>query len=172
MEELWKECFGWEKFYEVSDFGNIRSKRRPVLTRLGISTRGGVVLRKIVAKNGYECVNLTGEGRRKQELVHRLVLLTFVGEPKQNHEACHNDGIRINNHLTNLRWDTIKNNHADKKKHGTWQVGENGSTAKLTNEQAREIKISKEPLKILAKKYGVSEGCVSKVRYKQTYVNI
>jgi hypothetical protein len=170
MEELWKECFGWENFYEVSAFGNIRSKRRPVPTRFGISTRGGIVLKKIVAKNGYECVNLTGGGCRKQELVHRLVLLTFVGEPEQNQEACHNDGIRINNYLTNLRWDTIKNNHADKKKHGTWQAGEKNPFAKLTNEEAGKIRQSNDSLNKLAEKFGVSKNCISRIKCQKTYI--
>jgi len=172
MEELWKECFGWENFYEVSAFGNIRSKRRPVPTRFGISTRGGIVLKKIVAKNGYECVNLTGGGCRKQELVHRLVLLTFVGEPEQNQEACHNDGIRINNYLTNLRWDTIKNNHADKKKHGTWQVGEKANNVKLTNEIVLDIRNQKLTVSEAVKKYGLSPTNAKRIIQRETWKHL
>ncbi|NBW18366.1 MAG: hypothetical protein EBR82_61365 [Caulobacteraceae bacterium] len=172
MEEVWKDCYGWESFYEVSNLGNIRSKKRPVPTQFGITTRGGVSIKKIVAKNGYECVNLTGGGKRRQELVHRLVLLSFIGEPEKGRQACHNDGVRHNNKLQNLRWDSISGNHADKKKHGTWQIGEKNPYAKLTNQQAREIKNSKESLKVLAKKYGVSVGCISRVQHKQSWVNI
>lgn len=106
MEEMWKDCYGWESFYEVSNLGNIRSKKRPVPTQFGITTRGGVSIKKIVAKNGYECVNLTGGGKRRQELVHRLVLLSFIGEPEKGHQTCHNDGVRHNNKLQNLRWDS------------------------------------------------------------------
>lgn len=172
MEEVWKSCVGWEDFYEISCFGNVRSKKRPVPTRLGISTRGGITLKKLVASNGYQCVNLTGGGKRKQEHVHTLVLNAFVGSRPDGHQCCHNDGNRQNNVLSNLRWDSIKNNHADKIKHGTHQSGSKNPTSKLTEEQAKYVKYSKKPLKEIAKELGVSFGCVDKIRYGQTWKHV
>jgi hypothetical protein len=54
-------------------------------------------------------------------------------------EACHEDGNRFKNHLSNLRWDTPLNNTADKKKHGTQTYGESHHTAKLTDHDVSEI---------------------------------
>ena len=167
MDEIWKDCADWEDLYQVSNLGNVRSKPRTFRRNLG-----GKHITTIQANNGYMCVNLTGNGKRKQELVHRLILKTFLGHPIDGHHACHNNGIRSDNRLKNLRWDTIKNNHADKLIHGTSQNGENNGFAKLNEEQARIVKYSKTPLKELAKKYNVSFGCVEKIRYRQSWKHI
>lgn len=169
MEEVWRDCPGWGGFYEVSSHGRVRSKRRPVQTPLGVSTRGGRLLRQIAHSTGYLCVNLTGGGVRKQELIHRLVLLAFRGQPPDGHQACHKNGIRSDCRLSNLRWDTVSGNHADKQKHGTAQVGVKNPYSRLTEEQARIVKYSGRPLKELASEFGVSFGCVDKIRYGQTW---
>ena len=54
--------------------------------------------------------------------------------------TCHNDGNPSNNHLENLRWDTRKNNEADKIKHGTATRGRRNPRAKLNEMQVRIIK--------------------------------
>lgn len=64
---------------------------------------------------GYYLITLC----KKQYYLHRLICEIFYGESPQGMEACHNDGNKNNNHPSNLRWDTRKNNMADKKKHGT-----------------------------------------------------
>ena len=169
MEEVWMDCPGWDSFYEVSSHGQVRSKKRPVQTPLGISSRGGRVLKQIAHSTGYLCVNLTGGGIRRQELVHRLVLLAFQGPCPIGHQACHGDGVRSNCRLSNLRWDTIAGNHADKKKHGTAQIGSKNPHSRLTEEQAQIVKYSGRPLKKLASEFGVSFGCVDKIRYGQSW---
>lgn len=53
--------------------------------------------------------------------VHRIVALTFIGVPPfAKSEVCHNDGNRRNNHYSNLRWGTRKENVADSIRHGTF----------------------------------------------------
>lgn len=85
---------------------------------------------------GYYVVNLKG----KTHLIHRLVLLAFVGPCPEGMEGCHFDGNRLNNNLTNLRWDTRKANCADTAKHGRMLIGENAPRAKLTNDTVVEIR--------------------------------
>ena len=168
--ETWKDCVGYESFYEVSDLGNVRSLQRPVRTMLGIAIRGGVVLKKIVASTGYEVVNLaTGTGRKKQELVHRLVLLTFKGLPFEKMEACHDDGIKTNNKLSNLRWDTRKANHQDKRKHGTYQQGEKANNVKLTPDQVKAVFLSKDTQRKIAKDFGICKTTVARIKNKKTW---
>jgi hypothetical protein len=172
MEEVWVDCFGWNEFYEVSSLGRVRSKKRPVKTPLGSSSRGGKILKPVAHSNGYSCVNLTGGKTRKQELIHRLVLLSFVGPAPSGYQACHNNGIRSDCQLSNLRWDSISRNHADKHKHGTAQIGSKHGFSKLVESQAWEAKYGKRPLKELAAEFGVSVGCVNKIRYGQGWRHI
>ena len=107
--EEWRSVSGYPD-YEVSDQGRVRSFRR---------NRQGQVLRVNRITNGYLQVNLyIGSGKGSRKLVHRLVLEAFVGPKPSGHEACHNDGDQTNNRLTNLRWDTPKNNARDVKLHG------------------------------------------------------
>jgi hypothetical protein len=169
MEEVWINCPGWDNFYEVSSHSRVRSKKRPVQTPLGVSNRGGRVLKQIAHSTGYLCVNLTGGGERRQELIHRLVLLAFKGACPDGYQACHNNGIRSDCQLSNLRWDTVAGNHADKSKHGTAQVGAKNPHSRLTEEQAQVVKYSGKPLKKLALEFGVSFGCVDKIRYGQSW---
>lgn len=172
MNEIWRDCPNWEKFYEISSFGNVKSKKRFVKTNFGISVRGGKILKQITHSTGYLCVNLTGNGIRKQELIHRLVLFAFHGEVPNGYQACHKNGIRSDCHIDNLRWDTVVNNHADKHRHGTAQIGSKNPYAKLKENQAKIIKYSNKPLKELAKEFNVSFGCVEKIRYRQSWKHL
>ena len=71
-------------------------------------------------------------------------------------EICHLDGDRSNNRLDNLRYDTRKNNHADKWKHGTMARGELCGHSKLKESDILEIRRSKlSPLE-LARQFNVT----------------
>ena len=58
---------------------------------------------------GYPSVRIA----TKQVFVHRLVLEAFVGECPQGMVCIHNNGIRSDNNLSNLRWDYPKNSTHD-----------------------------------------------------------
>lgn len=85
--------------------------------------------------------------------------------PPEGYVSAHNNGLRTDCRLVNLRWDTQKNNIADKYKHGTAQVGERSPNSKLTNEQASDIltlwKQGGHTQVELAKMFGVSAPCVN-----------
>lgn len=93
-------------------------------------------------QSGYSKITLRNNGKRKTFRVHRLVLETFVGPCPKGMQACHNNGVRTDNRLENLRWDTCKNNHEDKKRHGTTGAprGINAWNHVFTEKQVRVIK--------------------------------
>lgn len=105
-EELWKTVPGYGGRYEVSDLGRVRS-------RLG----RGRILRPHVNRYGYLQLNLSLDGEVQKRKVHHLVLDAWVGERPVGHEACHGDGVKLNNALSNLRWDTHLANIADRDRH-------------------------------------------------------
>ena len=92
---------------------------------------------------GYQYVSLQQGPRIKQKQVHRLVLETFVEPCPEGMECCHNNGIRTDNKLENLRWDTKSNNSIDSIKHGTHTglcyKGEICPAAKLKEKDVRMI---------------------------------
>lgn len=170
--EIWKNVVGWEEYYEVSNFGNVRSKQRKASTAFGERFYGGNIVKKISHKNGYDIVNLTTSSKRQQKLVHTLVLEAFVSLRPEKMDSCHNNGDRKDNRLENLRWDTRKNNHADKIVHGTWQGGSKNGFSKLNEDQARQIKYSQETTKNLAEKFNVSKSCIFKIKHMQTWTHV
>ena len=151
--EKWQDVIGFEGIYKVSDQGN--------------------VVNIITQKYKAQCVNkkenrpylaLWKNNKCKIVKPHRLVLEAFVGKCPQGMEGCHNDGNPFNNHLSNLRWDTPKNNHADKIRHGTTNRGERCGTAKLTLEQVRAIREDTRLQRIIAKEYNIAESMISRIK--------
>ncbi len=92
--------------------------------------------------DGYVWVNLVREGKGYGRALHRLVLEAFVGPPSPGHCGCHENGDRSDNRVSNLRWDTARNNLADRRRHNTIpvQVGEANNAAKLSERDVRTIR--------------------------------
>lgn len=114
--ERWLPIPDWEGLYEVSGHGHVRS-----LPRQNNGLRGGRILKPTLGSHGYLTVSLCGDGKEKRYLVHRLVLLAFVGPAGPDQETRHLDGDRTNNSLANLCWGTSSDNEWDKIRHGTHQ---------------------------------------------------
>jgi hypothetical protein len=76
-------------------------------------------LKSTVNHKGYRVISLPDAGGRRQWSLHRVVLRAFRGECPAGMEACHNNGVRQDCQLSNLRWDTHVNNMADQLAHGT-----------------------------------------------------
>ena len=157
----------------MSDYGRVRSVVRYKSGSMGVRAYGGKILKPIYSF-GYQRVNLTDRPRREQCRVHVLVLNAFVGKKEPQQESCHNDGDRANNSLSNLRWDTRKNNHADKKLHGTWQGGDRNPNAVLDDNKVREIRLlhGKHTNKQIASMFCVSKGTIEKVLYGMTWTHV
>lgn len=116
--------------------------------------------------HGYPTLAIRHAGKTIRVTVHRLVAEAFLGPCPAGQEVCHFDGNRANPAAANLRYDTRKANLADRERHGTAQRGERNPSATLTNEQANELRILRkagEPLKSLAKRFGVTEATVSRI---------
>jgi hypothetical protein len=168
--EKWREIGGYPA-YEVSDQGRIRSKRREVTkgVRQVLPER---FLRLRPVGNGYRAVSLCKDGVARNYYVHALVLRAFVGEAPPNTEACHYDGDKTNNKLSNLRWDTRSSNRADSKRLGVrlggpHMAGEQHPNAKLTAVAVREVRVAipvRGYRKLLAKKFGCSVRTISLIR--------
>ncbi len=106
---------------------------------------------------------------------HRLVLSVWVGEPVEGQEACHNNGIRDDNRVDNLRWDTRSGNHHDKHAHGTMMAGESHYAAKLTQQQVQTIRQElieyRTTGRALARRFNVSESLISGIKNNRRWKN-
>ncbi|MFJ4107914.1 NUMOD4 motif-containing HNH endonuclease [Oerskovia enterophila] len=117
LEEVWLPAVGYEGLYEVSNHGRVRSLDR--IDANGRRRKGRILLPVKNLKGGRLRVDLYRGGQKRMLLIHRLVLMTFVGPAPDGMEACHNDGNHTNNAPNNLRWDTSSANKLDSVRHGT-----------------------------------------------------
>jgi len=167
---------GFEGMYEISSYGKVISIARIFLMqgRKKQTTKSRVLSPKSNG-NGYLFVDLWKDGKRYSRYLHRLVLETFAGECPNGYEACHNKPFRWFNHLSNLRWDTKENNHADKFIHGTIANGEKARSAKLTENKVTEIRslIAKGiGQKQIAEMFSIKQPTVSDIANKRTWKHI
>jgi hypothetical protein len=114
-------------------------------------------------KDGYMNVRLISSEKKVLFRVHRLVLVAFVGPCPEGHEACHNNGIRHDNRLENLRWGTPAENREDAYKHNH---GRPYTWTKLTFSDACEIRRLRSTgvsYADLSKKFGISTDHVGNI---------
>ena len=127
MKEIWKDIAGYENLYQVSSFGNIRSKDRTIKRNsnyTGNLPLKGRLLKPTINNAGYKRVSLCKSGRQKSFFVHRLVATAFIDNPQGLPFVNHKDENKLNNHVSNLEWCTNEYNMS----YGT--VGERISKAK------------------------------------------
>ena len=173
MKPEFVNVHGFDGLYSVSRDGEIMSLARVVIgkKKQTVSER---VIRQFDNGHGYKTVRLWRDGKEFMKYVHRIVLEAFAGV-SPGMDACHNDGNRSNNSLSNLRWDTRRNNHSDKLAHGTMANGENARAAKLTVQEVKEIRARLsfgQEQGILATYYGVKQPTISDIKSRRTWHHI
>lgn len=115
MTEIWKPVESHGGRYEVSDLGRVRSLAQMTSDGRRLKTK---LMSARPQKSGHLSVSLTTDGACRNALVHRLVLIAFVGPPPPGTHGLHRDGNPANNRLTNLRWGTPSENSLDAVRHG------------------------------------------------------
>ena len=168
MTERWKDVPGYEGLYQVSDMGRVKKL-------VGTKCKKDRLKKLVLTKNGRFSVSLYKNNREKKMLVHRLVLMAFVGPPASEQITRHLDGNPINNDLNNLKWGTHKENQRDSMEHGTKsdppRVDNSGSRngqSKLTESQASKIsvmaKAGRHTQRKIAEMFGVTQQTVSDIK--------
>lgn len=152
LPEVWREIFGFPS-YKVSSLGRVKN------------VTNGRVLVGDVDRYGYRRVLLSGVRHK----VHRLVCAAFHGPCPEGKQVGHLDGDSTNNAADNLAWVTAAENNRHKERHGTDQSGERHPRARLTREQAAEIRESARSHRALARQFGISISHVFRIKHGQAW---
>ena len=114
--EVWKDIFGYEGLYQISNYGNVKSMRR--FNRMSKQDekvgyfREEKLLKKVKRRLGYLQVSLAKNGNTKNVMIHRLVAEAFIPNPNNFYCINHKDENPSNNNVENLEWCTIQYNNA------------------------------------------------------------
>lgn len=126
---------------------------------------------------GYHVVDLQVNKKKLRLLVHRLVAMTFLPNPKHLPIVNHIDANPTNNNFPNLEWCTQKHNMQEARRLGLIKTngrpyGEKAGNHKLTWEIVRKVR---EHYKqgssciALAKIYGVERTTITRVVFNRTW---
>lgn len=165
MKEEWRQIKEFP-MYEVSNFGRVRT------TSNRSFIKNPPYLSATKSNSGYLRVSLKVKGVSHKKSVHRLVLETFKPTDNPNKVCNHIDGNKLNNYANNLEWVSRSQNLNHAVKLGLIKSGENSTSSKLTNEQARRIKKLRKngvSLEKIAKAFNVTIYTVSLVACGKTY---
>ena len=158
MLEVWKQVVGYEGLYQVSSLGRVKSYPRP-------ATSGGVLKFGVVTGNRHAVVLSKGNVRNMQLVAH-LVAAAFLG-PSNGLQVLHKNDVTTDDRLENLRYGTHAENMQDKVLNGRSLRGAKHHKAKLTEDQARSIKLrsQEEKTKVLAQEFAVSCQTIQAIKH-------
>lgn len=119
--EIWKSIPNYERYYEASNLGKIRSLDREIPSKkIGYTVLKvkGRVLKPSLDKDGYKRVVLCKDTIKQYCRVNVLVGLTFIPNPNNLPQVNHINNIRIDNRIENLEWGNHQTNNFHR--HKTW----------------------------------------------------
>lgn len=117
--EIWKDIPGYEGYYQVSNYGRVKSLERYILggnfSRPGTSKKllKERVLKNSINKKGYFRVCLSLNRKQSVKMIHVLVAEAFLNHKTNGtveKVVDHIDDNKLNNHISNLQIITNREN--------------------------------------------------------------
>lgn len=160
--EIWR-AIETSRNYEVSSFGRVRRADNKTIKTLTVNT------------DGYAVVGLWDHGTGSLCYVHDLVSAAFIGPKPKGWTVNHIDACKLNNRPSNLEYATLADNARHAWAAGLCLVGELCPGAKLSNDQAREIKrrvLAGERGCDLSREFNISATIVSEIKHGYKWAHI
>lgn len=166
--EVWKNIPDYEGFYQVSNFGRVKSIKRIIIRKNGTKYFCPEKLIKYVTNKGYKYLCLCKNGKVKRFGVHQLVLRAFVGVQEKGMEVRHLDNNPSNNKLENLAYGTKSDNMQDAVRCGSLSR----CHTNLTDEQVIAILSDNRRICEIAKFYNINNGTVVAIKQRKYFKHL
>lgn len=161
--------------YRVGSDGSIWSKRKRGTGPGPRFLHDWFRMKTAANADGYPCVGLYRDKKRKTYRLHLLILEAFVGPKPDGMIGLHNNGKPDDCRIENLRWGTCLENEADKVRHGTNMIGERHHAAKITDADVVAMRIAYQLGATLAEvgsRFGVHLSNVSLIVRRKTWGHV
>jgi hypothetical protein len=121
-KEIWRDIAGYEGYYQVSNFGRVRSLDKMQNYNGSARLHKGKILKPNNDGRGYLIVDLSKNNRSVTRTIHRLVAMAFLDNPNNLPQVNHKDEVKTNNFVfvnedgtvdydkSNLEWCTVSYN--------------------------------------------------------------
>jgi Trp operon repressor len=169
--EVWRPVVGWEQRYQVSNCGRVRSLDR--LDSAG-RPRKGKLIKPFINEKGCPLVSLWVDAKAYTYKVSQLVAAAFLG-PANGRMVLHWDDVKEHNHLSNLRYGTSKENHADMIRNGIMPRGTDKPSCKLSEQRVlviRRMMANGVAQRHIAKHFGVSEALIRQIKTGERWSHV
>lgn len=110
QEEIWKDISNYEGLYQISNLGRVKTLARKINCQGRIHNLKEKILKDAPDSAGYRLVVLCKNGTKKTHRIHRLVAEAFISNPDNKKLVNHKNLIKHDNNLSNLEWNTYREN--------------------------------------------------------------
>ncbi len=124
-----KQIKGYPDYF-ITEYGSV------------FSQKSGKNLKKLKSwrhRQGYLRVEFSGINGRSKKLVHRLVGEAFIPNPESKRTINHKNGIKTDNRVSNLEWNT----HSENTKHAFSTLGKKVKKGKESPHSRKVFRIDK-----------------------------
>ena len=140
--------------------------------------RDGKELKQKITNAGYKQFTMYHNGLKKYLTIHRIVAELYIANPENKSQVNHINGIKTDNRVDNLEWNTHKENIEHSLKNNLQKRGSDLYNAKLKEKDVEYIRKYYKPRDktfsgvALSKKFKVSPQLISHIiKYKAWTLN-
>jgi len=174
--EIFKDIPEYIGIYKVSNKGNIISLSRNVwsVKNNSFSVLKERILKPLITRHGYYRVALFKDNKYRYIFIHRIVAQAFIPNPENKPQINHINGIKTDNCLENLEWNTPRENrkHAFEIGLSKPRRGEDSNMCKINKETVYNIRNSNLSQHDLAIKYNIKQSTVSHIKSRKPWKHI